>query len=128
MRHINRTHKVGISFLHERFAAGDLPMEKKESNHQSANIFTKSFAPQDWPHACALLLTAPLNESHQAVSGAQAPAGLFPIHTAKDSSATRAEQRADKARDDMLMLSNASASSFSAVGHRQPLERTPNEV
>ena len=134
MRHMNRTHKVDLAFLHERFAAGDLFMEKTESKHQSADIFTKAFALQDWPHACALILTATLNDSYQAVSGAQAPAGLYPTHTVKDKTATRAEQRADKVRDDMLMLSSASASSSSVAGDRQPgcsspkLDRTLIEV
>ena len=43
MRHIGRTHKADLAFLHERFARGDIKIEITPALRQSADIFTKAF-------------------------------------------------------------------------------------
>ena len=47
MRHLGRTHKVGMHFLYERFAEPEIHLKKVESEKQAADIFTKPF-----PESC----------------------------------------------------------------------------
>ena len=98
MRHILRTHKVDLAFLHERFAGGDLIMEVTPSHRQSADIFTKAFNAESWRNACALICISTLSAAYSAVSGPTVPSGLNPTHVAADRSDTKATQRAERAR------------------------------
>ena len=43
LRHLNRTHRVSVSWLHERCARGDFELEYCDTDEQCADIFTKSF-------------------------------------------------------------------------------------
>ena len=47
MRHLNRTHKVDVAWLHERFISEDYELRYKESNRKAAYIFTKGFTDAD---------------------------------------------------------------------------------
>jgi len=56
MRHLERTHKVCIAWLHDQFSCGDWELIYEVSNKQSADIFTKPFSePAKWTHACELI-------------------------------------------------------------------------
>eukprot|EP00969_Alexandrium_andersonii_P013670 596668-Alexandrium_andersonii.AAC.1 len=43
MRHLERTHAVSVKWLREQCTAGRFGIEKFESAHQAADIFTKPF-------------------------------------------------------------------------------------
>jgi hypothetical protein len=56
LRHTARTHKVSVSWLHERFKDKDLALDYIQTNDQAADVFTKSFTDkQKWKHACELI-------------------------------------------------------------------------
>ena len=75
MRHIGRTHKVDLRFVHERFAGGDMLMGWTDTERQSADIITKaSTAALEWKHVRALICTSnKLDECFQAISGSTPP-------------------------------------------------------
>ena len=82
MRHIGRTHKVDVAFLHERFIDGDICIEATESENQSADIFTKSFVLKEkWTRARDMIATTEsLGEAFKAVSRGQTCVGNKPTH------------------------------------------------
>ena len=43
MRHLNRTHRVSIDWLHERFKDPGYHLIWEQSSKQAADIFTKAF-------------------------------------------------------------------------------------
>eukprot|EP00971_Amphidinium_carterae_P182499 3621816-Amphidinium_carterae.1 len=43
MRHLGRTHRVSVAWLHEVFLSGNMVLNKCDTNDQSADIFTTSF-------------------------------------------------------------------------------------
>ncbi len=47
MRHLARTHKVDLGYLHERFMAEDFAIHITNTDKQSADIFTKAFCNAD---------------------------------------------------------------------------------
>ena len=56
LRHVGRTHRVSIHWLHERFQEPHYKLEYCESADQAADVFTKAF--QDrlrWARACELI-------------------------------------------------------------------------
>eukprot|EP00971_Amphidinium_carterae_P019647 387308-Amphidinium_carterae.1 len=56
MRHLGRTHRVSVAWLHEVFLSGNMILNKCDTNDQSADIFTKSFTDETkWRHACSLI-------------------------------------------------------------------------
>ena len=56
MRHLGRTHKVDVAWLHERFESDDFELRYTESEQMAADIFTKGFSdPDKWTHACTLI-------------------------------------------------------------------------
>ena len=55
LRHITRTHKVNLSGLSEVFRDDSATVEYCQTDMQAADIFTKSFAPQEWGAALRLL-------------------------------------------------------------------------
>ena len=56
MRHLNRTHKVDLRFLHEQVENGNMIVAQCPTNEMCADIFTKSFSNSDkWTHACSLI-------------------------------------------------------------------------
>ena len=56
MRHVPRTHRVSIQWLHEVFQEPFLSLEYVESCRQAADIFTKGFSnPEKWAAVCTLI-------------------------------------------------------------------------
>ena len=56
MRHLGRTHRVDIHWLHERFAEPSYQLIKEDSKGMRADIFTKGFTdPQTWGHVLELI-------------------------------------------------------------------------
>jgi len=56
MRHLNRTHKVDIAWLHERFQEPEFELVYTVTTEQAADIFTKGFTDRDkWRHAQSLI-------------------------------------------------------------------------
>ena len=56
MRHLGRTHRVSVSWLHERFSEPQLTLVKEPTDIMFADIFTKGFAnPDKWDAVCALI-------------------------------------------------------------------------
>ena len=56
MRHMGRTHRVSIAWLHERFAENDVALFYEETSRQAADIYTKAFDNVDkWKQACWLI-------------------------------------------------------------------------
>ena len=58
IRHIGRTHRVDIAFLHECFTDDEqYKLVYVDTFDQAADIFTKAFSNADkWNHACQLIL------------------------------------------------------------------------
>ena len=56
MRHVGRTHKVDIAWLHERFQETAFELIYETTDKQAADIFTKGFTDiVKWRHACSLI-------------------------------------------------------------------------
>jgi hypothetical protein len=56
MRHLGRTHRVSVQWLHERFKDPCYHLVYEETNSMRADIFTKGFADQaKWSHALSLI-------------------------------------------------------------------------
>ena len=56
MRHLHRTHRVSVDWLHEIFQRDDVVLTYEVSDRQCADIFTKAFAnPEKWRHVCELI-------------------------------------------------------------------------
>ena len=59
LRHINRTQKVSVAWLHDVFdkiLSGQLKLTYCPTAEQKADIFTKAFTDvQKWAHACQLI-------------------------------------------------------------------------
>ena len=56
MRHLHRTHRVSVDWLHEVFSRGDVVLVYESSDRQCADIFTKAFTnPEKWVHVCELV-------------------------------------------------------------------------
>ena len=56
MRHLGRTHKVCIAWLHETFQSDNMMLDYIESGGQCADIFTKAFTEvHKWHPVCRLI-------------------------------------------------------------------------
>ena len=56
MRHLGRTHRVDVAWLHERFQEPTLTLVYEKTDAQAADIFTKAFSnPETWHHVCGLI-------------------------------------------------------------------------
>jgi hypothetical protein len=56
MRHLGRTHRVAISWPHERFSSEDVDLFYENTEHMAADVFTKGFVDAaKWMHACGLI-------------------------------------------------------------------------
>ena len=56
IRHLSRTHKVDLAWLHENFLSKQFIMRYCDTSRQSADIFTKAFPnAQKWRHALQLI-------------------------------------------------------------------------
>ena len=52
MRHLGRTHRVSVDWLHERCSADDIDLIPETTDRQAADIYTKTFTnPDKWRHA-----------------------------------------------------------------------------
>ena len=47
MRHLGRTHRVDVAWLHERFSEPELTLVYEQTKQQAADIFTKAFTDRD---------------------------------------------------------------------------------
>ena len=60
MRHLGRTHRCSVSWIHERFASDDLELIKEPSETMAADIFTKAFTnPEKWDSVRRLINVVP---------------------------------------------------------------------
>ena len=56
MRHLGRTHRVSVDWLHEQFAADQVTLLYEKTDRQAGDIFTKGFTnPDKWRHAAELI-------------------------------------------------------------------------
>ena len=56
MRHMERTHKMCIAWMHSQFTDGEFDLMYEETTKQAADIFTKPFVETvKWSHACGLI-------------------------------------------------------------------------
>ena len=56
MRHLGRTHRVSVTWLHERFAEPGLLLRYEMTHRQAADIYTKAFNEAlKWTAACLLI-------------------------------------------------------------------------
>ena len=56
MRHVERTHKLCIAWMHAQFTEGEFDLLYEETGSQAADIFTKAFDDSvKWAHACSLV-------------------------------------------------------------------------
>ena len=57
MRHLHRTHRVSVSWLHERFTGNeDLDLIYETSETMCADIYTKAFSDRlKWQAVCSLI-------------------------------------------------------------------------
>ena len=56
MRHVGRTHRVDLAWLHEVVEGKEVSMSYIETDKQAADIFTKPFTDsQKWGNACRLI-------------------------------------------------------------------------
>ena len=63
MRHLNRTHKVDLRFLHEQVEQGNMIVNQCPTAEMAADVLTKAFTNEDkWKHACSLIGHTKLNE------------------------------------------------------------------
>ena len=56
MRHMGRTHRVDLAFLHECLENGHFSIEYCDTKRMAADVFTKAFTnSQKWEHATSLI-------------------------------------------------------------------------
>ena len=56
MRYLQRTHRVSVAWLHERFSQDDIELFYEESSKMCGDIYTKGFTDvARWVHACDLI-------------------------------------------------------------------------
>ena len=61
MRHLERTHRVNIDWLHEAGQMEDVVLSYEGSSRQASDIFTKCFTnPDKWIHATELIGVFPV--------------------------------------------------------------------
>ena len=56
MRHLGRTHRVSVAWLHERFADAGIDLRYEMTHRQAGDIYTKAFYDAlKWIAACLLI-------------------------------------------------------------------------
>lgn len=56
IRHLPRTHRAGLAWLHEQVVSGFLVLCSCDSNEMAADIFTKAFtSAEQWGDVCKLI-------------------------------------------------------------------------
>ena len=56
MRHLLRTHRISVAWLHEVHQSEEVQVEYELTTHMAADIYTKAFNdPQKWTNACWLI-------------------------------------------------------------------------
>ena len=56
MRHLGRTHRVSVDWLHEQFSSDQISLLYEKTDRQAGDIFTKGFTnPDKWRHAAELI-------------------------------------------------------------------------
>jgi hypothetical protein len=60
MRHLGRTHRVSVDWLHEQFMSDNIVLLYEKTDRQAGDIFTKGFTnPDKWRHAAELVNILP---------------------------------------------------------------------
>ena len=60
MRHLGRTHRVSVDWLHEQFSSDNIVLLYENTDRQAGDIFTKGFTnPDKWRHAALLVNILP---------------------------------------------------------------------
>ena len=70
MRYLQRTHRVSVAWLHERFKeVQELQLLYTTSGRMCADIYTKAFSdPEKWRHACDLINIFVRGRLHEVVA------------------------------------------------------------
>ena len=56
IRHLGRTHRVDLAWLHERVECGEVVLSYCQTNDMAAYIFTKAFSSwEKWQEVCELI-------------------------------------------------------------------------
>jgi hypothetical protein len=56
MRHLGRSHRVSVDWLHEQFASDQITLVYEKTDRQAGDIFKKGFTnPDKWRHAAKLI-------------------------------------------------------------------------
>ena len=80
MRHLHRTHRVSVDWLHEGFARDDVVLLYETPERHCADIFTKAFVnPEKWRHVCELIVVLTKQHTDRIVEGSGQIPGTFVI-------------------------------------------------
>ena len=97
MRHLNRTHKIDVKWLHERFQDSYLELKWTSTDEMRGDIFTKGFSePDKFRHACDLIYHVDPNTFWQAPRSGDGGGSGAPQDSSKRSARGSAAAATDK--------------------------------